>query len=517
MNALMFRIRTLQPLLVAQLGSGEENSSTAYNFIPGSVLRGFAVSRYLETNEVSDAAQDPVCRHLFFDGAVRYLNAYPSSQLDHRTLPKPLSWRVRKDDRDKPGAKIFDFAIEFSEDVENPAIPSGTFCWNDENNDVWIHDPARYISMQNSSSDRNIKRENDSTVFRYDAIAAGEIFSGIIIADDIKDIQTLNLLLKGASASLGGSRSAGFGRVCFEKMQIIENWREYEQGGPLDRGEVIITLLSDAILRDSNGNPTVDMGTAIGSRPLKAFQKTRFVGGFNRKWGLPLVQSIALQAGSVFVYPASKVDQEAIKRLENDGIGERRTEGFGRIAINWHTQKEYKRRSFQREPFMDIPIPLSGTSLELGQRMANKSLRSVLDRKLLQALSGIRINDAPKNAQLSRLRLVVLHAWREKDPELVITHMKNLKAAKSQFERANIDNQRLFSWIIDGIEKKNIWKNYLKPTQLPTIAGIDPVNIDAISVEYTMRFLDALLQRTAKEERSEGGNDESSMAKSSWN
>ena len=203
--------------------------------------------------------------------------------------------------------------------------------------------------------------------------------------------------------------------------------------------------------------------------------------------------------------------------MENDGIGERRTEGFGRIAINWHTQKEYKRRSFQREPFMDIPIPLSGTSLELGQRMANKSLRSVLDRKLLQALSGIRINDAPKNAQLSRLRLVVLHAWREKDPELVITHMKNLKAAKSQFERANIDNQRLFSWIIDGIEKKNIWKNYLKPTQLPTIAGIDPVNIDAISVEYTMRFLDALLQRTAKEERSEGGNDESSMAKSSWN
>jgi CRISPR-associated protein Csx10 len=73
MNALIFQIRTLQPLLVAQLGSGEENSSTAYNFIPGSVLRGVAISRYLETCKVADAAQDPVCRHLFFDGAVRYL------------------------------------------------------------------------------------------------------------------------------------------------------------------------------------------------------------------------------------------------------------------------------------------------------------------------------------------------------------------------------------------------------------------------------------------------------------
>jgi CRISPR-associated protein Csx10 len=506
MNALMFQIRTRQPLLVAQLGSGEENSSTAYNFIPGSVLRGVAISRYLETYEVADAAQDPVCRHLFFDGAVRYLNAYPASQLDQRTLPKPLSWRVNKDDQDKTDAKIFDFAIEFSEDVENPAMPSGTYCWSDENDDVWIYDPARYISMQNASNDRNIKRENDSTVFRYDAIAAGEIFFGIIIADDTKDIRTLVSLLNGADVSLGGSRSAGFGRVSLEKLQIVENWREYEQSSQPDGGVVVITLLSDAILHDRNGNPTVDMDTVIGSGRLKVYQKTRFVGGFNRKWGLPLTQSIALQAGSVFVYAASEVDQEALKRLENDGIGERRTEGFGRIAINWHTQTEFKRRSFQRETFMLMPVPLSKVSLELGQRMANKRLRSVLDHRLLQALSGLRINDAPKNAQLSRLRRVVRHAWREKKPALVITHLDNLKAAKSQFESANVDNHRLLPWLIAGIEKENIWDNYLKPSQLPTIAGISPVDIDVIKVEYTMRFLDALLQRTAKEERSEGVN-----------
>jgi CRISPR-associated protein Csx10 len=505
MNALMFQIRTLQPLLVAQLGSGEENSSTAYNFIPGSVLRGVAISRYLETHEVTDAAQDSVCRNIFFDGAVRYLNAYPASQLDQRTLPRPLSWRVNKDDLDKPDAKIFDFAIEFSEDVENPVMPSGAFCWSDENDDVRIYDPVRYISMQNASNNRNIKRENDSTVYRYDAIAAGEIFSGVIIADDTKDIQTLSSLFNDADSCLGGSRSAGFGRVSFEKLQFVENWQEYEQVGQPDGGVVIITLLSDAILRDRNGNSTVDMDTVIGSGRLKAYQKTRFVGGFNRKWGLPLAQSIALQAGSVFVYDVSKVDYEALKRLAYDGIGERRTEGFGRIAINWHIQTEFKRRSFQKEPFMPLAVPLSKVSLELGQRMANKRLRSVLDRKLLQALCGLRINNAPKNAQLSRLRLVVRHAWREKKPALVITHLNNLKAAKSQFERANVDNYRLLSWLIDGIDKRNIWDNYLKPSRLPTIAGISPVDIDAIKVEYTLRFLDALLQRTAKEERHEGG------------
>jgi CRISPR-associated protein Csx10 len=251
------------------------------------------------------------------------------------------------------------------------------------------------------------------------------------------------------------------------------------------------------------------MDTVVGSRRLKAYQKTRFVGGFNRKWGLPLAQSIALQAGSVFVYAASEVDKEALKRLENDGIGERRTEGFGRIAINWNTQTEFKRRSFQRETFMPVPVPLSKESFDLGQRMATKRLRSVLDHRLLQALSGlriIRINGDPKNAQLSRLRLVVRHAWRGKKPELVITHLNNLKTAKSQFERANVDNHRLLSWLIDGIVNDKIWDNYLKPPQFPTIAGVSPVDIDAIKVEYTMRFLDALLQRTAKEERSEGRN-----------
>jgi CRISPR-associated protein Csx10 len=360
--------------------------------------------------------------------------------------------------------------------------------------------------MQNASNNRNIKRENDSTVFRYDAIAAGENFFGIIIADDTKDIRKLGSLLNEADVSLGGSRSAGFGRVSFENFQIVENWSEYQPSSLLNDDVVVITLLSDVILRDCNGNPTADMDTVIGSGRLKAYQKTRFAGGFNRKWGLPLMQSVALQAGSVFVYASSEVDQEALKRLENDGIGERRTEGFGRIAINWNTQNEFKRRSFQREPFMPILVPLSKESLELGQRMATKSLRSVLDQRLLQALSGLRINDAPKNAQLSRLRLVVRNAWREKKPTLVITHLNNLKAAKSQFERANVDNHRLLPWLIDGIENENIWDNYLKPSQLPTIAGISPVSIDAIKVEYTMRFLDALLQRTAKEERSEGVN-----------
>lgn len=175
MNALTFQIRALQTLLVTQLSSSEENSSIAFNFIPGSVLRGVLINYYLRKNKVYDAALDPTCRRLFFDGAVRYLNAYPANHLGHRGIPKPLSWRVDKDDQQNLNARIFDFAINFTEDLENPVLPSGDFCWIDEH-DVRINNPGFYMSVHNASEDRNAKRKENSSVYRYDAIAAGKSF-----------------------------------------------------------------------------------------------------------------------------------------------------------------------------------------------------------------------------------------------------------------------------------------------------------------------------------------------------
>ena len=36
MNALLFQLRLLQPVLASQVGAGEENSTTTLPYIPGS-------------------------------------------------------------------------------------------------------------------------------------------------------------------------------------------------------------------------------------------------------------------------------------------------------------------------------------------------------------------------------------------------------------------------------------------------------------------------------------------------
>ncbi len=59
--------------------------------------------------------------------------------------------------------------------------------------------------------------------------------------------------------------------------------------------------------------------------------------GWNDLWGTPRVQEIAIENGSVFLFEFTG-DREglykALFRLEQDGIGERTAEGFGRICIS---------------------------------------------------------------------------------------------------------------------------------------------------------------------------------------
>ena len=226
MKALTFDVQLLQPLLVTQVSAGEENSATTFDFIPGSVLRGDLLNRYLQVHRVEDAAQDPTCRRLFFDGTVRYLNAYPGNRLRQRMLPTPLSWQISKEERENPHVTIYDLAIRADTHVDDLTSLSELFWWRGEDH-IEFGQPSHHVSAHNASDKRMAKRKGNSTVYRYEAIAAGEALSAAIVSDSEGGLETLRSLLDGVETNLGGSRSAGYGRVRFEKVQIAPNWQEY--------------------------------------------------------------------------------------------------------------------------------------------------------------------------------------------------------------------------------------------------------------------------------------------------
>lgn len=68
------------------------------------------------------------------------------------------------------------------------------------------------------------------------------------------------------------------------------------------------------------------------------FSSTRRVTGWNELWGTPRANEIAIDTGSVFLFSCNKeLDEnltQALYQLEEEGIGRRRSEGFGRICIS---------------------------------------------------------------------------------------------------------------------------------------------------------------------------------------
>ena len=65
---------------------------------------------------------------------------------------------------------------------------------------------------------------------------------------------------------------------------------------------------------------------------------TKRVTGWNELWGTPRMNEYAIDTGSVFLF-SSTVEMneplcEALFKLEEEGIGERRAEGFGRLRIS---------------------------------------------------------------------------------------------------------------------------------------------------------------------------------------
>lgn len=118
-----------------------------------------------------------------------------------------------------------------------------------------------------------------------------------------------------------------------------------------------VTLTSPAILRDAHlrHQRSLDAFTLEQALKLAPGTLTRLyqatglvrVQGWNELWGTPRPVDFALEAGSVFLF-ASALNQEQLLdplyTLEEQGLGTRRAEGFGRLSISdpFHLEGELR-------------------------------------------------------------------------------------------------------------------------------------------------------------------------------
>jgi CRISPR-associated protein Csx10 len=511
MKALVLQLTLETPALFTGVSNGEENSSRSLPYIPGAALRGLLVARYIQKYQPGpDLLMDGTAKRLFFDGSVRFLNGYPVCDGTwRRGLPVPASWRKRKNDG-MDGADARDFALEADEDFDTGIARAFTGIHDEKS--VIVLNPEQQLLTHIGGEERGRVRKGNNSVFQYLSLAQGQSFVAVILAEEAALLETVRSLLEqDGCLPLGRSHAASYGRVRLEKSDIDEDWHEYEAGCPKDL--TILTLLSDALLRDGSGQPTHDLDQYIEAklekpvRHLKTFVRPTVTGGFNRKWKLPLEQFPALGMGSVFVYDAHQVTEKDLEILASGGVGERQAEGFGRIAVNWQSQEIFSLREKDEQPKKQSAVPLCEDSKKLAAGMAERLLRRKLDSRLIEQAQYFSIKGAITNHQLARLRGVVRDAINQpgSDTGKVETFIQSLKpTALQQYEKPRVQKRqqggmRLKDWLEERLSQKDgLAQMEFREADVKAVAGQMP-DLAAYGREYTLRFIEAVIDRRMKE------------------
>lgn len=515
MEVLRFEVRLKEPVLIGQVETGEENSAKTIEYIPGSVLRGMLIDYYVRTLGTIQFDKADLGYRLFFSGEVQYLHGYPRSREGKRALPTPRSWCIQKKDESSKNPPIQNLTVP--KNVDSPKSPKFPFCVlhevdesgtdNNETQDrlvtpVWVE---QHIGLHNTSSERFIKRQTDSTVYRYDALAAEQSFVAMIRATDEMLLRKLKELLSTQNFHIGRSRRAGYGAI-----QIIIDHSSQEQAEyrpSRDLPLLTFTLLSDVVLRESNGQWSTSLIEYFINKglpaPTRIFQSSSVTGGFNRTWGLPLPQTPMICAGSVYVFERDSGTETILQSLVQSGIGERKIEGFGQVALNWHGAEKLAQKRPPSERLLPTTIKLDGAGRNLANTIVNRLYQRKLDDTLLNKVAALKIQSPPENSQLSRLRVIVRQAQEERKWKVVQDFLENLRStAKPQFEQARIDGQSFMKWLDNGFGKEGIWEKHFATVlaDSPQIADTSAVVDEQIKVDTLARLVDAICRKASKEE-----------------
>jgi len=287
-------------------------------------------------------------RHAFLSDTTCFLNAYPLAA-GERALPRPRTFRQGKFDRRRVIDAItargerrpFEEIQRFFEQAAPPDRPKAAAAAFVLASQPGVDRTPNVQEQVHVAIDRRRRAAEEGVLFTYSSLPAGSEFRSFVTTTEAAVAARLDAACRGPlRLRVGRSRGGGYGTATARLERIDAEWSECEVG-PHGGVAVIVTLLSDylpsfelpvvdalaADLRRAGGLP---MTTTI--EPVDTAVRT--VTGFRGVWGLPRAPRTALQKGSVFLVHG-EVDAVALQRAVAEGLGGRRNEGFGRIAIDW--------------------------------------------------------------------------------------------------------------------------------------------------------------------------------------
>lgn len=367
-----------EPLLVAKK-SQVANAFETLDKIPGVVLLGALASRAarkMNLNEDSKALTQ--FADLFLRGSVSVSGLLPAEEKKsslYAALTAPASWaqcalypKIMKDVGESTHTVV--------DLLENPEDKKCADCQQDTQTvSSKLEKVGGFISLADfnrftlekkeelhTTMERN-GRVKEGDLYTYELINGGQWFVGELScqADVWETLQTVTGLRKDALYAIrlgkGIRRGYGLTYLLLEEIEVDEPspWISQSLAARLpkneDAGEMEISmlLLTDTILWDTWGRSQHNFDKHLLAQLLKIpadniannvdqYVSSVIIDGFNTHYGIPRWRDEAIQSGSVVRFALKNMELAEIVRqlttIEQNGIGLRRHEGFGRVAFN---------------------------------------------------------------------------------------------------------------------------------------------------------------------------------------
>lgn len=468
--------------------SGDSTFTTTLSYIPGTSLLGLLATRYLKENP--DKKDD--FAKLFLDGAVIFQNLYPLHQ-EKIYYPAPRYILQNKED---PSSLKNLFESEQIEPVYKVprgfADPYGKY--------IRLHEPQKEVFFHHER-DYSKGISIESKIFNYEALSAGQLFSGSLKGEESDLILIKNLLDQDPNLRLGKSKTAQYGS-CFLISSDISEFKPLE----LDpNSECILVLRSDTIIKNSAGQNSLNiadleaiLGVEIEESAIEQSGVETVVNAFKTKrpWDL------AFAAGSSFSLKSVPADYLNMLKY---GLGERCYEGFGSV---WFVQDspidfkldEGKGSGAPSNKLENIPQVIS----EIAALCYRKNLEAFLASLALSFSESLRKNTLSKSL-VGRLEAFAASG------EFEANLQRLSRKPTNRLNEIYVGNKSLYSYlenIVAQLDSKikefdNLFAGQNKKfSELMTETKAPKPNIDELKAFY-LKNLFLYIRKSKKEKREE--------------
>lgn len=346
-RTLLYEIRIVEPVKAG--GSGAQNNAESLSYIPGSMMRGGLIGRLLRSGACNNDDVEHILQTVRFSDVLPMAGGEPLFTCpsiyyaDKHVLREAERTGEELKAHVRAPRVLSDLHYVARDGESNPAIP--------QEGELAIG-RGRYASLRDGLALYSVRMTGNLHVsvkagrmYRYEAIAPGQTYTGTICCEDGETAALLGDALTDAILYLGGSRGSGYGRCEVMRVQRTEMTSEAERYGIHRKAEnhiLPIYALSNLILLDENGEETSIIDPALLEQALgitnvqwqRSYTSIHNVNGYNHTWRAGQVQRTAVAAGSILYYTyEGELEDDRAAALEERGVGLRREDGYGRILV----------------------------------------------------------------------------------------------------------------------------------------------------------------------------------------